>query len=211
MPSLAKILIIDDNPKYLADALPLYGYDTDVAADGLQGLKKLSVDSSKYDLILLDVMMPNMDGWETLKAIRINKKYSSIPIIMITALNEEQKEISGLKFGADDYIVKPFILPNLLARIEALLRRSNWQKDEKKAPTMDLKFTQEGAVEPLTAREKEVLKLVSQGASNQQIADSLFVREVTVKTHLNSIFKKLKVSNRTQAVLLAMQMRIIED
>ncbi len=211
MPSLANILIIDDNPKYLADALPLYGYEVEVALDGLQGLKKLSVDSSKYDLVLLDVMMPNMDGWETLKAIRINKKYSSIPIIMITALNEEQKEISGLKFGADDYIVKPFILPNLLARIEALLRRSNWQKEEKKAPAVDLKFTQKGTVEPLTAREKEVLKLVSQGASNQQIADSLFVREVTVKTHLNSIFKKLKVSNRTQAVLLAMQMRIIED
>lgn len=132
MPSLANILIIDDNPKYLADALPLYGYEVEVALDGLQGLKKLSVDSSKYDLVLLDVMMPNMDGWETLKAIRINKKYSSIPIIMITALNEEQKEISGLKFGADDYIVKPFILPNLLARIEALLRRSNWQKEEKK-------------------------------------------------------------------------------
>lgn len=211
MPSLAKILIIDDSPKYLSDALPLYGYDVEVATDGLQGLKKLSSDEEMFDMILLDVMMPNMDGWETLKAIRNNKKYSAIPIIMITALNEEQKEISGLKFGADDYVVKPFILPNLLARIEALLRRSSWHKEKKNMATIDLKFTQEGAIEPLTAREKEVLKLVSQGASNQQIADKLFVREVTVKTHLNSIFKKLKVSNRTQAVLLAMQMRIIED
>lgn len=210
MQSLAKILIIDDSPKYLADALPLYGYDVEVATDGLQGLKKLTAQDASYELILLDVMMPNMDGWETLRAIRNNKKYNSVPIIMITALNEEQKEISGLKFGADDYIVKPFILPNLLARIEALLRRSSWQKEEKNMPCVDLKYAQEGAIEPLTAREKEVLKLVSQGASNQQIAEKLFVREVTVKTHLNSIFKKLKVSNRTQAVLLAMQMRIIE-
>ncbi len=211
MPSLAKILIIDDNPKYLADALPMYGYEADAACDGVQGLKKLSNDDVSYDLVLLDVMMPNMDGWETLRAIRNNKKYSSVPIIMITALNEEQKEISGLKFGADDYVVKPFILPNLLARIEALLRRSNWAKEQQKTASVDLKFAQEGEIEPLTAREKEVLTLVSQGASNQQIAEKLFVREVTVKTHLNSIFKKLKVSNRTQAVLLAMQMRLIES
>ena len=209
MVAIAKILIIDDNPKYLADALPLYGYEVDVAKDGLQGIKKLTSEDSNFDLVLLDVMMPNMDGWETLRAIRQNKKIENIPIIMITAINEEQKEISGLKFGADDYIVKPFILPNLLARIEALLRRSSWQKE--KHNNVDLKFVKEGNIEPLTSREKEILKMVSQGASNNDIAEKLYVREVTVKTHLNSIFKKLKVKNRTQAVLLAMQMRIIED
>lgn len=209
MVAIAKILIIDDNPKYLADALPLYGYEVEVATDGLQGVKKLTEEDNDFDMILLDVMMPNMDGWETLRAIRSNKKFENIPIIMITALNEEQKEISGLKFGADDYIVKPFILPNLLARIEALLRRSNWQKD--KTNNVNLKFVKEGEIEPLTSREKEILKMVSQGASNNDIAEKLFVREVTVKTHLNSIFKKLKVKNRTQAVLLAMQMRLIED
>ena len=209
MVAIAKILIIDESPKYLADALPLYGYEVDVATDGMQGLKKLTSENSDYDMVLLDVMMPNMDGWETLKAIRVNKRLENIPVIMITALNEEQKEISGLKFGADDYVVKPFILPNLLARIEALLRRSTWQKE--KVSNVALKFVQEGEIEPLTAREKEILKMVSQGASNNDIAQKLFVREVTVKTHLNSIFKKLKVKNRTQAVLLAMQMRIIED
>lgn len=209
MVAIAKILIIDDSPKYLADALPLYGYEVEVANDGLQGIKKLTAENSNFDLVLLDVMMPNMDGWETLRTIRNNKKFENIPIIMITALNEEQKEISGLKFGADDYVVKPFILPNLLARIEALLRRSTWRKE--KSGNVDLKFVQDGEIEPLTTREKEILKMVSQGASNANIAEKLFVREVTVKTHLNSIFKKLKVKNRTQAVLLAMQMRIIED
>ena len=209
MVAIARILIIDDSPKYLADALPLYGYEVEVANDGLQGIKKLTAENSNFDLVLLDVMMPNMDGWETLRTIRNNKKFENIPIIMITALNEEQKEISGLKFGADDYVVKPFILPNLLARIEALLRRSTWRKE--KSGNVDLKFVQEGEIEPLTSREKEILKMVSQGASNADIAEKLFVREVTVKTHLNSIFKKLKVKNRTQAVLLAMQMRIIED
>ena len=209
MSSLAKILIIDDSPKYLADALPMYGYDVDVATDGLKALNALSKSGNKYDLLLLDVMMPNMDGWDTLRAIRANKKTEAIPVIMITAVNEEQKQVSGLKFGADDYITKPFILPNLLARIEALLRRSKWQKQNSKP--VDYSFSVEGEIEPLTQREKEVLKMVSQGDSNSSIADKLFVREVTVKTHLNSIFKKLKVSNRTQAVLLAMQMKIIDD
>ena len=109
MVAIAKILIIDDNPKYLADALPLYGYEVETATDGLQGIKRLTAEKSNFDMVLLDVMMPNMDGWETLRAIRLNKRFENIPIIMITAINEEQKEISGLKFGADDYVVKPFI------------------------------------------------------------------------------------------------------
>ena len=207
MVAIAKILIIDDSPKYLADALPLYGYEVDVATDGLQGIKKLTSEKNDYDLVLLDVMMPNMDGWETLKTIRTNKKLENIPVIMITALNEEQKEISGLKFGADDYVVKPFILPNLLARIEAVLRRSKWQQES--LPKKDINLNKDANIDALTPKEKEVLALVAKGASNQEIADKLFVRDVTVKTHLNSIFKKLKVTNRTQAVLLAIQMNLI--
>ncbi len=212
MSELGKILIVDDNPKFLQDALPMYGYDVITATDGVQALKILSKTDFKknpIDLVLLDVMMPNMNGWDTLKAIRNKEETKYIPIIMITAVNEEQKMVSGLKIGADDYVVKPFVLPNLLARIEAILRRSRWQKEESK--TKDLAFCSDEPVEPLTARELEVLSLVAKGANNQKIADELFVREVTVKTHLNSIFKKLKVSNRTQAVLLAMQMNLIKD
>ena len=152
-------------------------------------------------------MMPNMDGWDTLKAIRKNKKTEHTPVIMITAVSEDQKVVSGLKIGADDYIVKPFVLPNLLARIEAVLRRSNWQKEEQ--PKQEKTLNKDVNIDALTPKEKEVLALVAKGASNQEIADKLFVRDVTVKTHLNSIFKKLKVANRTQAVLLAMQIDLI--
>lgn len=210
MSELGRILIVDDNPKYLQDALPMYGYDVAVATDGVQALKMLAKTgkSDSFDLILLDIMMPNMNGWDTLKSIRNNEKTKHVPIIMLTAINEEQKMVSGLKIGADDYIVKPFVLPNLLARIEAVLRRSNWHKKDSKST--DLTFVgSDEPVEPLTLREIEVLTLVAQGASNQAIADKLFVKEVTVKTHLNSIFKKLKVTSRTQAVLLAMQMNLI--
>ncbi len=208
MSSLAKILVVDDNPKYLKDVLPSFGYEVLVATDGLQALKILGSGEHSFDLVLLDVMMPNLDGWDTLKAIRKDKTISSLPIIMLTALDKEQQQVSGLKFGADDYVVKPFTLPNLLARIEALIRRTKWQTDTPKLTNLSFVSSDE-AIDPLTAREKEVLSLVAQGSNNNEIAGKLFVREVTVKTHLNNIFKKLNVSNRTQAVLLAMQLKII--
>ena len=207
MDGIASILVVDDNPKYLAEALPMYGYEVTVANDGLEALKILDQKEGAFDLILLDVMMPNMDGWDTLKAIRSNKKIKYIPVIMITAVSEDQKVVSGLRIGADDDIVKPFILPNLLARIEAVLRRCQWQKEA--APKQEAVLNKNVNIDALTPKEKEVLALVAKGASNQEIADQLYVRDVTVKTHLNSIFKKLKVTNRTQAVLLAMQMNLI--
>ena len=207
MGGVASILIVDDNPKFLEDALPMYGYDVTVAEDGLEALKILGKGDKVFDLILLDVMMPNMDGWDTLKAIRKNKETEFTPVIMITAVSEDQKIVSGLKIGADDYIVKPFILPNLLARIEAVLRRSNWQKEAQVKTEKTL--NKDVNIDALTPKEKEVLALVAKGASNQEIADKLCVRDVTVKTHLNSVFKKLKVTNRTLAVLLAMQIDLI--
>ena len=207
MDGIASILVVDDNPKFLADALPMYGYDVTVAKDGLEALKILFEEEKTFDLMLLDVMMPNMDGWDTLKAVRKNKKTEYLPVIMITAVSEDQKVVSGLRIGADDYIVKPFILPNLLARVEAVLRRSKWQQD--KVAKSEKTLNKNVSVDALTPKEKEVLTLVAKGASNQAIADKLCVRDVTVKTHLNSIFKKLKVANRTQAVLLAMEIDLI--
>lgn len=210
MDGIASILIVDDNPKYLKDTLPMYGYDVTVVENGIEAMKVLSESTNRFDLILLDVMMPEMNGWDTLKAIRKNKNTKYIPVIMLTAVSEDQKIVSGLKIGADDYIVKPFILPNLLARIEAVLRRSDWQKEKSKSEKKEISINSEIDIDILTPKEKEVLALVGKGASNQEIADKLFVRDVTVKTHLNSIFKKLKVTNRTQAVLLAMQMDLIK-
>lgn len=208
MSDLAKILLVDDNPKYLAAVLPFYGYDLKCVSDGVQALSVL--DSGEFfDIVLLDVMMPNMNGWDTLKTIRKNSKTKDIPVIMLTAVNEDQKMISGLKIGADDYIVKPFILPNLLARIEAVLRRANRNKQVLKPENVTI--NQADNFNSLTKREKDVLLLVTQGESNKSIADKLVLSEVTVKSHLNSIFKKLNVTNRTQAVLVAMQMNLVEN
>ena len=151
MGGVASILVVDDNPKFLADALPMYGYDVTVAEDGLEALKILSEDKKNFDLILLDVMMPNMDGWDTLKAIRNNKKFKYMPVIMITAVSEDQKVVSGLRIGADDYIVKPFILPNLLARIEAVLRRCEWQQETK--PKQEVSLNKDVNIDALTPKE----------------------------------------------------------
>ena len=206
MDDFAKILIVDDNPKYLSEALPMFGYTVEVVTNGVDALKSLEKENNMIDLVLLDVMMPQMDGWETLKAIRSNPDTKYLPVIMITAVSEEHKIVSGLKYGADDYIVKPFVLPNLLARIEAILRRIKWQEEKTPKPNVEIEPRD---VTPLTEREREVLKLVSQGKNNQEIAEELCVRDVTVKTHLNTIFKKLKVKSRTQATLLALQMNIL--
>lgn len=207
MAELTKILLVDDNPKFLEDVLPFYGYEVKCAHDGVECLEILNSDEL-FDLVLLDIMMPQMDGWETLKNIRKTPICKDIPVIMLTAVNEDQKMVTGLKIGADDYIVKPFVLPNLLARIEAVLRRS--RTTQNKSPKSNVTINQINQFNSLTRREKDVLLLVTQGENNKSIAEKLVVSEITVKSHLNNIFKKLNVSNRTQAVLLAMQMNLVE-
>ena len=205
MAELYKVLIVDDNPKYLEDVLPYYGYEVVCALNGEKAIGILNQDNS-IDLVLLDVMMPKLNGWETLKIIRKTPNTKDIPVIMVTAVNEDQKMISGLKTGADDYIIKPFILPNLLARMEAVLRRA-----KRTLPQNNVTISQINQFKTLTRREKDVLLLVTQGENNKSIADKLVLSEVTVKSHLNSIFKKLNVTNRTQLVLLTMQMNLSEN
>ncbi|RAI14487.1 MAG: DNA-binding response regulator [Candidatus Melainabacteria bacterium] len=207
MAELTKILLVDDNPKFLEDVLPFYGYEVKCAHNGVECLDILNSDEL-FDLVLLDIMMPKMDGWETLKNIRKTPICKDIPVIMLTAVNEDQKMVTGLKIGADDYIVKPFVLPNLLARIEAVLRRS--RTIQNKSQKSNVTINQINQFNSLTRREKDVLLLVTQGENNKSIAEKLVVSEITVKSHLNNIFKKLNVSNRTQAVLLAMQMNLVE-
>ena len=125
------VLIVEDDPN-IRELLQLYlekdGYAVTLAADGGQGMEKFR--SIKPDLVLLDVMMPVMDGWQVCKAIRGE---SQTPIIMLTAKGEINDKVNGLRSGADDYITKPFEMKEVLARIEAVLRRSGTATVEKKA------------------------------------------------------------------------------
>ncbi|WP_152446412.1 response regulator transcription factor [Bacillus sp. THAF10] len=119
---MKKILLIDDEIRML-ELLSLYlapyEYRCVKVQSGKEGVAFLEKDDA--DLILLDIMMPEMDGWETLRNIRI---FSDVPIIMLTARNDKEDIVKGLKNGADDYIPKPFNEEELLARIEAVLRRT---------------------------------------------------------------------------------------
>ena len=125
------VLVVEDD-KNIQELLRLYlekeGYAVTVADDGGQGLAKFR--AIKPDLVLLDVMMPVMDGWAVCKAIRAE---SQTPVIMLTAKGETDDKVAGLKSGADDYITKPFEMKEVLARIEAVLRRSAGSSPEAKS------------------------------------------------------------------------------
>ncbi|HEY5903663.1 MAG TPA: response regulator transcription factor [Anaerolineales bacterium] len=117
-----RILIVDDEPRYLRlleANLRTEGYEVVTAQDGLQALEVFS--SQPIDLVLLDVMMPRLDGFGTTQRIR---EFSNVPIIILTAKGEEQDRVRGLDLGADDYMVKPFSATELLARVRAVLRRT---------------------------------------------------------------------------------------
>jgi DNA-binding response OmpR family regulator len=120
---MARVLIIEDEPAMqagLRDNLEVEGYDVDVAGDGHTGLQKMT--EQEHDLVILDVMLPRMSGFDVLKAARMKGVKS--PVIMLTAKGEEIDKVLGLELGADDYITKPFSLRELLARVKAVLRRA---------------------------------------------------------------------------------------
>lgn len=118
-----KFLIIEDEERTagsLQKGLSEHYFQTDVAADGEVGLSMLQ--AGDYELVILDVMLPRLDGWEVLK--RIRDRGNPTPVLMLTALNDINDRVRGLQAGADDYLAKPFAFSELLARIEAILRRT---------------------------------------------------------------------------------------
>ncbi len=125
---MAKTVLIIEDDANIAELLRLYlekeGYVVENATDGLKGLELFH--KCKPDLVLLDIMLPGMDGWGVCRTIRQN---AQIPIIMLTAKGETMDKVTGLKLGADDYITKPFEMKEVLARIEAVLRRFSLPDD----------------------------------------------------------------------------------
>ena len=123
-----KVLIVEDDSN-IAELLNLYlekeGFEPLVAKDGGKGVEQFR--AFQPDLVLLDIMLPVMDGWSVLKKIRESSK---VPVIMLTAKGETSDKVSGLEMGADDYIVKPFEMKEVLARIHAVLRRTAGDEEE---------------------------------------------------------------------------------
>lgn len=157
------ILIVDDESrmrKLIKDFLTAKGYKILEAEDGEKALQVFEENSEKIDLILLDVMMPKLDGWSVLRQIR---QTSKVPIIMLTARGEEQDELFGFELGVDEYISKPFSPKILVARVEAILKRTQGETKEVKdygGIEIDKKgrtVTVEGKVLELSLREYELL------------------------------------------------------
>lgn len=124
-----KVLVVDDEErmrKLISDFLKLKDFDVIEAGDGDEAVDKFFSDKD-IALIILDVMMPKMNGWDVLKTIR---EHSKVPVIMLTARSEEQDELKGFEYGADEYISKPFSPKILVARVEAILRRSGINQDD---------------------------------------------------------------------------------
>lgn len=124
-----RLLVVEDEPDLLASLLKAVredGYAADGAPDGEEGLYK--AESCDYDAIILDVMLPRLDGWELLRRLRKSKK---TPVLMLTARDTIPDRVRGLNTGADDYLIKPFDLMELLARVRALIRRSASQAESR--------------------------------------------------------------------------------
>jgi DNA-binding response OmpR family regulator len=143
----ARVLVIDDDGdirRLVVELLERAGHSVDQAENGLLGLRALH--KTPPDLVVLDVSMPELDGWETLERIR---DLSDVPVLMLTARGEELERVRGLKAGADDYVVKPFGRQELVARVRALLRRSG-SRAEQQAHYVDDRLTVDFAQRKVT-------------------------------------------------------------
>ncbi|MCI0697833.1 response regulator transcription factor [candidate division KSB1 bacterium] len=214
MNQASKILIVEDDP-YVADLVEIHlkdlGYELDRAADGFSGLQK--AQEHGYALVILDLMLPKLDGLEVCKRIRAENRYT--PILMLTAKSEELDKVLGLELGADDYLTKPFSVRELTARIKALFRRieADREKTDKKDKTAELifdelrisiekrKVTLSGQPIELTAKEFDLLALFAshpgRAYSRQELLDLVWGHHFdgydhTVNSHINRLRSKIE-------------------
>lgn len=205
------ILIVDDTPDNLAllsDALDEVGYMVLVALDGLSALSR--IQRRRPDLILLDAMMPGLDGFETCQRIKADAATADIPVLFMTALTDSEHVVKGFAAGGIDYVTKPINTEEVLARVASHLRTARILQtaraasqahpltlnDEPAYATLSARFQ-------LTEREVEVLRWVACGKTNRDIGDILGLSPRTVNKHLEHVYIKLGVETRTAATSVA--------
>ena len=214
---MSRILIIEDQApmrRNLALMLQFEGYDVITAEDGRKGIEQAFAHAP--DLILCDVMMPELDGHGVIQTLRTDPRTATTPFIFLTARGASVDLRIGMNFGADDYLIKPVQREDLLASVSARLARA-----QAVAARIDAAASAGGnggtfspdfsSAQPLkdalglTGREADVLLWVAQGKSNSDVATILGMGEKTVKQHLGSVFQKLGVEGRTAATLRALE------
>lgn len=199
---MPRILIIEDEPSIrenLVEILELEGHEPLAAGEGRAGLDLAR--QSKPDLILCDVMMPGLDGYAVLKTLRAEEATSRIPFVFLTARGERADVRAGMNLGADDYLIKPVRVDELLGAIEARLERAQQHAGFK------ADFSSASPLEALglSSREAEILLWVAQGKSNSEVGAILGISAMTVKKHLEHIYQKLHVEGRNAATMCALE------
>lgn len=198
---MKKILVIEDEPAMrsnLRDILELENFSPLTAVNGREGIAVAK--EQLPDLILCDVMMPEMDGHAVLSALRAEIKTSKIPFIFLTAKGEHADVRTGMNLGADDYLVKPVKVDDLLEAIAARLERA--QQHGFRVDFSDARPLEQLG---LSAREAEILLWVAQGKSNHETSVILQISAATVKKHLENIYAKLGVEGRNPASFCAIE------
>jgi len=199
---MKKILVIEDEPAMrgnLRDILELENFSPLLAANGSEGIAAAKCELP--DLILCDVLMPKQNGHEVLEALRADPATARIPFIFLTAKGEHADVRTGMNLGADDYLVKPVKVDDLLEAIAARLERAQ-QNGSFKA---DFKSAKPLERLGLSVREAEILLWVAQGKSNFETGVILNISGATVKKHLEHIYEKLGVEGRNSAALRALE------
>lgn len=214
---MKKILIVDDDIT-LRTALIRYlqnrGYSVQEATSGTEALSLF--EQNPPDVVVSDVLMPEMDGLEFCRRLRATRSGQLVPFIFLSSRKEVDDRIQGHQMGADDYLVKPFDPKELVAKIEAQLERSRRIHAEiirlmqqSHLPTTPSATGEEAPVAPqplpLTPAEEKVFLEVIQGLTNKQIGDRLFVSPRTVQTHLSNILSKLQLESRSQLIRYAFE------
>ncbi len=191
----------------LAAILALHGFRVLKASDGLIGLGLLA--ETLPDLIIADINMPRMNGYQLYQRLRERPEWDRIPFLFLTGKRENEDIRFAKELGADDYLVKPFTEEDLLSAVIGRLKRfRSLSRAGQPAQPEPAASPQTPAIANLTERELQVLHMMVRGLSNPEIARQLFVEPSTVKSHVSSVLAKLGVSNRVEAVKRAIELGI---
>jgi DNA-binding NarL/FixJ family response regulator len=201
-----RLLLIDDDPNLILlvkDYLEFRGYEVITAENGREALEVLENDIP--DMIICDVMMPEMDGYTFVNQVRQDERTSWIPVLFLSAKGQSQDRVKGLNIGADVYMVKPFEPEELVAQVEASLKQAYRQRQQPGNGSESESKIQVPFDVHLTQTELKVVQFVARGLANRDIAEELNVSQRTVESHVSNMLGKTGLHNRTELARWAIE------